>query len=149
MATANSTPDTLLGAITYFADVDAATMFVASLRWPNGVACPHCEGKDCAFVASRRIWQCKACRKQFSGKVGVMGLLGRHGDNGGSQVRLEVIKNRKKHQLEQTIGVHVADGATLYTDALRSYDRMQQRGFVHHVIDHAEAYVDGEVHTNG
>ena len=26
-----TTPDTLLGAITYFADVDVATMFVASL----------------------------------------------------------------------------------------------------------------------
>ncbi len=70
MATENSTPDTLLGAITYFADVDVATQFVASLRWPHGVRCPHCENKDCPYVASRRIWQCKACRKQFSVKVG-------------------------------------------------------------------------------
>lgn len=69
MATEN-TPDTLLGAITYFADVDVATMFVAGLRWPEGVTCPHCEGKECPYVASRRIWQCKGCRKQFSVKVG-------------------------------------------------------------------------------
>src|SRR5205807_9456870 len=41
------------------------------------------------------------------------------------------------------------DGANLYTDALRSYDRMGERGYVHTVIDHAEAYVDGAVHTNG
>jgi transposase-like protein len=40
-------------------------------------------------------------------------------------------------------------GASVYTDALRSYDRMGERGYVHSVIDHAEAYVDGEVHTNG
>ena len=26
---------------------------------------------------------------------------------------------------------------------------MGQRGYVHHVIDHAEAYADGQVHTNG
>jgi hypothetical protein len=52
---------------------------------------------------------------------------------------LEVIKNRRKHQLEQTIGEHVDSGSTLYTAALRSYDRMGQRGFTHHVIDHAEA----------
>ena len=26
---------------------------------------------------------------------------------------------------------------------------MGQRGYVHNVIDHAEAYVDGQVHTNG
>src|SRR4030095_6703877 len=37
----------------------------------------------------------------------------------------------------------------LYTDALRSYDRMAARGYVHSVIDHAEQYVDGQVHTNG
>src|SRR5690242_16772699 len=69
MASEN-TPDTLLGAITYFADVDVATQFVASLRWPDGVRCPHCESVDCSYVASRRIWQCKNCRKQFSVKVG-------------------------------------------------------------------------------
>lgn len=81
------------------------------------------------------------------GKVAVMGLLQRHGD--GSRVRLEVVKNRKKHQLEATIGQHVEVGTNLYTDALRSYDRMATRGYVHQVIDHAEAYVDGQVHTNG
>ena len=70
MATENGTPDTLLGAITYFSDIDVATQFVASLRWPNGVTCPHCEEKNVAYVASRRIWQCKCCRKQFSVKVG-------------------------------------------------------------------------------
>src|SRR5947209_6898972 len=69
MATEN-TPDTLLGAITYFADVDVATLFVASLRWPDGVRCPYCESVDCSYVASRRVWQCKNCRKQFSVKVG-------------------------------------------------------------------------------
>ena len=26
---------------------------------------------------------------------------------------------------------------------------MGQRGYIHNVIDHAEAYVDGAVHTNG
>ena len=26
---------------------------------------------------------------------------------------------------------------------------MGQKGYEHHVIDHAEKYVDGQVHTNG
>ena len=86
--------------------------------------------------------------RSMIGKVAVMGLLERHGE-GGSQVRTEVISNRKRHQLEQTIGQNVEAGATIYTDALRSYDRMAQRGYIHNVIDHAEAYVDGQVHTNG
>src|SRR6188474_2013752 len=69
MATEN-TPETLLGAINYFADVDVATTFIANLRWPDGVVCPNCSGRECPYVASRRIWQCKSCRKQFSVKVG-------------------------------------------------------------------------------
>jgi transposase-like protein len=81
------------------------------------------------------------------GKVAVMGLLQRHGD--GSKVRTQVIMNRKKHQLEQVVSENVEVGSALYTDALRAYDRMAARGYLHSVIDHAEAYVDGQVHTNG
>jgi transposase-like protein len=88
--------------------------------------------------------------RSMIGKVAIMGLLERHRkDDGGSQVRTLVIANRKKHLLETTITNHVETGASVYTDALRSYDRMGQRGYVHGVIDHAEAYVDGAVHTNG
>lgn len=36
-------------------------------------------------------------------------------------------------------------GANLYSDALKSYDGLGDD----FVIDHAEAYVDGQVHTNG
>jgi transposase-like protein len=86
--------------------------------------------------------------RSMIGKVAVMGLLERHGDKG-SQVRLNVVKTRRRHELEQTIGEHVIAGSTVYTDALKSYDQMGQRGYVHQVIDHAEAYVDGQVHTNG
>jgi transposase-like protein len=88
--------------------------------------------------------------RSMIGKVAVMGLLERHRkDDGGAQVRFKVIANRKKHQLESVITEHVEVGSTLHTDALRSYDRMGERGYVHNVIDHAEAYVDGAVHTNG
>lgn len=38
-------------------------------------------------------------------------------------------------------------GSNLYTDALKSYEGLGE--FEHKVIDHAVAYVDGAVHTNG
>jgi transposase-like protein len=251
MVSEDSTPDTLLGAVKYFADIETCIAFVAALRWPNGVECPRCgAGPDSTYrMSTRQIWKCRGCKKQFSvkvgsifedspigldkwlpalwmlvnckngvssyeiardlgvtqksawfmlhrlrlavqsksfekiaghveidetfiggkarnmhkgkrerlgisqsksmiGKVAVMGLLERHGEKG-SQVRLGVIRNRRKHRLEHTVSENVTVGATVYTDALRSYDRMEQRGYVHHVIDHAEAYVDGQVHTNG
>jgi transposase-like protein len=85
----------------------------------------------------------------MAGKIAVMGLLERHSKDGRSRVRTQVIENRKKHQLEQTIGEHVTLGATIYTDALKSYDRMGERGYAHEVVDHAECYVSGQVHTNG
>lgn len=65
-------PGTLREAIHYFADADFAHNFFTQLRWPNGVVCPACEGTNPAFVASRRIWQCRDCRRQFSAKLGTI-----------------------------------------------------------------------------
>jgi transposase-like protein len=42
----------------------------------------------------------------------------------------------------------VATGSSVYTDALSSYRKLDNE-YIHNVIDHAEKYVEGEVHTNG
>ncbi|GJG89105.1 hypothetical protein tb265_42860 [Gemmatimonadetes bacterium T265] len=72
MENASGAPDTLLDAIRYFADPDVSLSFVADLRWPDGVTCPVCAGKEVSFLSTRRIWKCKACKKQFSVKVGTI-----------------------------------------------------------------------------
>ena len=43
---------------------------------------------------------------------------------------------------------HVAPGSALYSDALKSYDGLSQ-DYAHQVIDHAQKYVSGQIHTNG
>ena len=43
---------------------------------------------------------------------------------------------------------HVEAGSALYTDALLSYDGLAGE-FAHQVVDHAEKYVGGKIHTNG
>jgi ISXO2-like transposase domain len=43
---------------------------------------------------------------------------------------------------------HVEAGATLHTDSFHSYSGLSAE-YVHNVIDHAECYVNGNVHTNG
>ena len=63
---------TLQDAILYFSNLQNAVDFVADLRWPNGVACPHCESKDPYFIKTRKIWKCKICKKDFSAKVGTV-----------------------------------------------------------------------------
>jgi transposase-like protein len=84
----------------------------------------------------------------FYGKVAVMGLLQRNGKDGHSKIRVATIPNNKRHTLEAGVRINVESGSNVYTDALQSYDRLGTE-YVHNVIDHAEAYVDGQVHTNG
>jgi transposase-like protein len=76
-------------------------------------------------------------------KTAVMGILERGGD-----VRLAVVPNRRKKALQDQIRHHVSAGAALYSDALQSYDGLSQE-YGHKVIDHAETYVNGRIHTNG
>lgn len=72
MSTEKSLPTSLLEAIRYFADLDICTEFVAGLRWSNGPICPRCEGTSHSYLTTRRLWKCKACKKQFSVKVGTI-----------------------------------------------------------------------------
>jgi hypothetical protein len=84
----------------------------------------------------------------MAGKVAVMGLLDRHGRDGVSQMRLAVVEGRKKRHFGTVIDANVQRGAVINTDSHPSYSDLP-RHYEHKVIDHAEKYVDGQVHTNG
>lgn len=83
-------------------------------------------------------------------KTAVMGILERGDKATGktSKVRTTVIPNRKRSALQAEVRKHVEAGAALYTDALLSYGGLAGE-FAHKVVDHAEKYVDGKIHTNG
>ncbi|HET6144218.1 MAG TPA: IS1595 family transposase [Candidatus Acidoferrales bacterium] len=76
-------------------------------------------------------------------KTPVVGILER-----GGQVRTAVIPNRRKNVLHAEIRKHVSADSLLFTDSLPSYEGLEAE-YAHKVIDHAVAYVDGAVHTNG
>jgi transposase-like protein len=80
-------------------------------------------------------------------KTAVMGILERGKDGKHSKVRTAVVPNRKKSALQAEVRKHVEAGSALYTDALKSYNGLDE--FEHAVVDHAVQYVDGRVHTNG
>ena len=65
-------PTSLMEAIRYYADIDTCTKFVADLRWPNGPVCPRCGGLEHSYLSTRRLWKCKACKRQYSIKVGTI-----------------------------------------------------------------------------
>jgi transposase-like protein len=82
------------------------------------------------------------------GKTAVMGLLQRHGPDGHSTVRTEVVKGTRRGHLQPVVLKNVEDGSTVYSDEKLSYNHLCVY-YQHKVIDHAERYVDGQVHTNG
>ena len=238
-------PKTLRDAIRYFQDEQVCISTVAELRWPNGPICPKCGHREHYYLATQKRWKCKACKKQFSVKVGtifedspialdkwlialwmlvnckngissyevgralgitqksawfvlhrlrlalqtkslvklggpgsevevdetfiggkarnmhpkvhhrrivqggphdktvVMGMLER-----GGEVRAMVIDNRRKPLIQREVIENVTPMSVLLSDRLQSYEGLI-RHYAHYMIDHAERYVDGKVHTNG
>jgi transposase-like protein len=76
-------------------------------------------------------------------KTIVVGFLER-----GGEVRTSVPGNRRKKTMHKEIQKNVGIGSILFTDALPSYNDLTE-DYAHKVIDHAIAYADGAVHTNG
>jgi len=76
------------------------------------------------------------------GKAAVMGLLERHGE-----VRTEVVPNIRRGTLQPEVKKHIEPGSVVYTDELASYRGLDEE-YAHLVINHAECYAKGNVHTN-
>lgn len=66
-------PQTLLEAIRYFSDSEMCHEFMVRMRWPDGkIACPRCQCDRVGFIQTRKTWQCKGCKKQFTTKLGTI-----------------------------------------------------------------------------
>ena len=78
----------------------------------------------------------------------VMGLLQRTTAKRVSRVKLEVLQGRRKAELQGNVREYVLKGTEVYTDALKSYEGLNDE-YTHQVIDHAQCYAKGKVHTNG
>jgi transposase-like protein len=75
-------------------------------------------------------------------KTAVLGMMQRDGS-----VRAEVLPDIKRRTIQGRVRESVEPGSSLYTDALRSYIGLDG-DYDHRTIDHAEKYVEGQVHTN-
>jgi transposase-like protein len=79
-----------------------------------------------------------------AGKELVMGLL----DRETGKVRVKHVPNRKRGTLQQEVRANVNPGSEIFTDELASYTGLET-DYVHQFVNHAEKYVEGNVHTNG
>jgi transposase-like protein len=78
------------------------------------------------------------------GKTPVIGLL----DRTSRQIRAQVIPNVERLTLQTAVLNNVAHGTNVYTDQAPAYSRLSQT-YIHEIVNHAETYVSGRVHTNG
>jgi transposase-like protein len=79
-----------------------------------------------------------------AGKAIVMGLL----DRKTKKIRLRHVPNTQRETLQGVVREYIEGGSYVYSDAWVAYNGLD-REYIHQVIDHAEKYVDGNVHTNG
>lgn len=94
-------------------------------------------------AARRRRWEGEGGAQGHAGKTGVIGFLER-----GGEVRVQIVDDLHKPALQRRVRDHVQAGATVITDELKSY-RGLDHSYQHLIVNHADRYVDGQVHTNG
>src|SRR5437588_1115053 len=78
------------------------------------------------------------------GKTVVQGIL----DRNLRKVRAQVVPNVTRETLQNVLLKNIKYGSKVYTDDAIGYDKVRYN-FVHDVVNHAERYVNGRVHTNG
>ena len=83
-----------------------------------------------------------------AGKAIVLGILERETEGKPKKVRVTVIPDRTKTVMQENVQPHVEAGSQIYSDEAGSYWRMDDE-YAHDIINHAEEYVRGNVHTNG
>ncbi len=87
-------------------------------------------------------WQKR--QQKNGGKTVVMGMVERNT----GEFRGKVVDDVKRTSLEPEVHANVEQGSVVYTDSLRSYQRLNER-YNHSWVDHsAGQYVNGEAHTN-
>jgi transposase-like protein len=78
----------------------------------------------------------------------VQGLLERSTKEKPSRVILKRVENNRTSTLDPNVRQYVLKGSIVNTDQLASYKELSDE-YTHHVINHAECYARGQVHTNG
>lgn len=78
----------------------------------------------------------------FFRKAVVIGMLERKGE-----VRTAVLNRASTRLIEKAVQDNVVPGSSLFSDEAQAYSRVGKE-YAHQVINHAETYVKGNVHTN-
>jgi transposase-like protein len=102
---------------------------------------------DETFIGGKARNMHKSRKAKLTGRIDddkavVVGFIER-----GGRVRTQIVTKRRKQNMQPLVREQIDAGATVYTDALKSYTGLGS-DYDHQVIDHAVEYVNGRVHTN-
>ena len=107
----------------------------------------HVEADETYIGGKARFMHVEKRRKSLQepnrGKTIVAGILERDG-----RVRAAVVPSTHRSVLQVLVRDNVEAGAKISTDDCQGYWGLY-RDYIHQIVDHAETYVDGQVHTNG
>lgn len=137
-----------------FTDPVAASEYLESIRWPDGVVCPKCgeserepyrlRGKS---LKGRRVWKCRACRKQFTVMVGTI-FESSHVPLNKWLAAFYLLCSSKKgmsaHQLHRSIGVTYKTAWFIFH---RVREAMKEPAFASKlggVVEADETYIGGK-----
>jgi transposase-like protein len=108
-------------------DPRLARQCLEAFLWPNGPACPHCRKINKAtFIPRRQVYQCNACRKQFTVTSGT--VLKRTHIPLDYWLRAIIAAQFQEDPVTATF-LHEELGIS-YKSALKMVDRLNQLGFV-------------------
>ena len=107
---------------------------------------------DETFVGGKFKNMHRERRQRYSNKGGhsggaktiVQGIF----DRDERKIRAKVVPNVKRETLQAEVLSNVKYGSKVYSDDAVPYDGLKEK-YIHEVVNHAEEYVRGQVHTNG
>lgn len=67
------TPSSLIEAVRYFSDLRVCNEYMRTIKWGGEMpTCPRCGSAAVYELSTRPVLKCRACKKQFSYKVGTI-----------------------------------------------------------------------------
>jgi transposase-like protein len=138
------------------ADPTAAAEYLESIRWPDGVVCPKCgEAEREPYRLknqTRRLYKCRACRKQFTVTVGTI-FESSHVPLNKWLAAFYLLCSSKKgmsaHQLHRSIGVTYKTAWFMFH---RIREAMKQPPFqakLGGIVEADETYIGGKQKNRG
>jgi transposase-like protein len=141
-----------------FTDPVAAAEYLESIRWADGVVCPHCGQSERepyrlkSKATKRRLWKCPACRKQFTVMVGTI-FESSHLPLNKWLAAFYLLCSSKKgmsaHQLHRMLGVTYKTAWFMFHRIRHAMEQDPFQARLSGVVEVDETYVGGKLRGQG